>query len=77
MVIMIDAIAERYGMLPSRVLRQATTFDMFVCETAISYKNHQIDKAYGKTKEFNPDDYSQTDLLKILKESKGELDESN
>jgi hypothetical protein len=41
---MIDAMAERYGMLPTCILEQATTFDLFVYDTIVGYKNAQIEK---------------------------------
>ena len=44
----IDTIAERYGKLPSEVLAQGTTFDLFVMDAAASYKHYQQMKADGK-----------------------------
>lgn len=41
---MLDALGERYGKLPSEVLDQATTFDLWVFDVAISYKNHRAEK---------------------------------
>lgn len=69
MVMLIDTIAERYGMLPSEVITRATTFDVFIADTALGYRNLLQDRA------MNPDklpDYSQEDLLKILKKNRGE-----
>jgi len=37
---MLDALGERYGMLPSKVLEQANTLDLWVFDVAVSYKNH-------------------------------------
>ena len=72
MIILIDTMAERYGQLPSEVMRNATTFDVFVADTAIGYRNYLQDKAEGKTKAFNPKEYTQDELLQILKETRGE-----
>jgi hypothetical protein len=41
---MIDAMAERYGMLPTDIMDRATTFDLFVYDTIVGYKNAQIEK---------------------------------
>lgn len=71
MLMLIDTMAERYGMLPSQVMSQANTFDIFVCDTAIGYRNYLQEKANGKDTAYNPTDYSQDDLLQILKEAKG------
>ncbi len=53
-------------MLPSEVMAKATTFDIFVADTAIGYRNYLTDKANGKLTPFNPEDYTQEDLLNIL-----------
>lgn len=71
MVMLIDTMAERYGLLPSEIVERATTFDLFVCDTAIGYRNYLQDKANGKASVYNPQDYSQDDLLNILKETRG------
>lgn len=70
MVMLIDTIAERYGMLPSKVMSEATTFDIFVADAAIHYRNIQQERALGN-KEVDPAEYSEEDLLKILKEERG------
>jgi hypothetical protein len=67
---LIDTIAERYGMLPSKVMSEATTFDIFVADAAIHYRNIQQERALGN-KEVDPAEYSEEDLLKILKEERG------
>jgi hypothetical protein len=71
MIMLIDTLGERYGKLPSEVIRQATTFDIFVADTAIAYRNAQTDKAYGRN-QLDPSQYSEDDLIKVLKESRGE-----
>lgn len=71
MIMLIDTLGERYGKLPSEVIRQATTFDVFVADTAIAYRNAQMDKANGRN-QIDPSQYSEEDLLKVLKENRGE-----
>jgi hypothetical protein len=71
MVMLIDTLGERYGRLPSEVIRAATTFDVFVADTAIAYRNAQMDRANGNN-QLDPSKYSEEDLLKVLKESRGE-----
>lgn len=70
MVMLIDTLGERYGRLPSEVIRSATTFDIFVADTAIAYRNAQMDRANGNN-QIDPSKYSEEDLLKVLKESRG------
>lgn len=69
MIMLIDTIAERYGMLPSRVLREATTFDLFICDAAITYRNLIQERAQNNGN-VNVDtlnkQYSQEELKEIL-----------
>jgi len=66
MIILVDTMAERYGMLPSEVMQRANTFDVFVADTAIGYRNYLVDKANGKNTVYRPESYSQDELLNIL-----------
>jgi len=67
MIILIDTMAERYGMLPSQVMANANTFDVFVADTAIGYRNYLNDKANGKATMYKPESYQQDELLSILR----------
>jgi len=53
-VLTLDAIGERYGMLPSEVMQKATTFDLFIFDAAVTYRNMLQDKADGKHKNVVP-----------------------
>lgn len=44
---MIDAMAERYSMLPTDIMDRATTFDLFVYDTVVGYKNAKIKEEQG------------------------------
>ena len=48
MALTVDAMAERYGKLPTEVLRDASTVDLIVFDVALSYKNYQQRKANGQ-----------------------------
>lgn len=48
---MLDQMAERYGKLPSEVLTTATTFDLFVFDASVSYKNLLQRRANGEKDE--------------------------
>lgn len=67
MVLAIDAMSSRYGLLPGEVMARATTFDLFVYDTSVSYINYAQQKADGKAPE-----YKQDELLEILKRNKRE-----
>jgi len=42
--IMLDQMANRYGMLPSEVLAKGTTQDLFVYDAYVTYSNHEAEK---------------------------------
>jgi hypothetical protein len=48
LILTLDALGERYGMLPSEVISRSNTLDIYVMDAAISYRNHLQDKANGK-----------------------------
>lgn len=62
---MLDALGERYGMLPSELLDRANTFDLWVYDIAVSWINSQHDKANGK-----PPKYDESDLRKRMENVK-------
>lgn len=45
---MIDSLGQRYGMLPSRVLKEADSFDVYVMDAALSYEKYVHDKEMRK-----------------------------
>lgn len=65
----LDGIAKRYGMLPSRVLQDADTFDLFVIDTALSYEHYQNKKAMNKG-QVPPEMYTQEQLMDMLNQSR-------
>lgn len=44
LIMMIDSLGKRYGMMPSRVLAEATTMDLYVLEKALWYQNLDRDE---------------------------------
>lgn len=40
-------MAERYSMLPTDIMDRATTFDLFVYDTVVGYKNAKIKEEQG------------------------------
>jgi hypothetical protein len=59
-IIGIDIMAQRYGLLPSEVLSRATTFDSYICNSALRYQ--QIREAEANN---NFDHYTEDELLAI------------
>ncbi len=51
MVLTIDALGKRYGMLPSEIMTKGSTWDIFVMDVALSYEHHKNEehmKKYNK-----------------------------
>ena len=68
-MIMIGRMAKDYGMLPSMVEQQATTFDIMVSDILATYDNYQQQKANGKV---DPSIYgfSQNELKSMMEQTK-------
>lgn len=61
---MIDSLGQRYGMLPSRVLREADSFDVYIMDAALSYEKYMHDKEMRKHNKMPADiEIGQDDLL--------------
>jgi hypothetical protein len=63
---MLDAIGERYGMLPSQVLRHASTFDVTVMDIALSYQRHRENVSKGDYTET----YETPDLMTLMQRAR-------
>jgi len=65
-MITIGRMAERFGMLPSQVAQQATTYDLMISDVLATYDRYQASKSKGKgladPSTFN---FTQEELLKI------------
>jgi hypothetical protein len=61
-------MSERYGMLPSQVLEQATTLDLYIMDAALSYHNAQIKKQNGQVPEVSQDELQE--LLNLTRKKK-------
>jgi len=65
---MLDALGERYGMLPSQVLATANTVDIWVFDIAVSYREHVNAKEQGKAPKANQDQ-----LQKLMENARGKF----
>jgi hypothetical protein len=74
MILSIDSIAERYKMLPTQVLSEASTFDMYVFNTAQAWRAQQ--NAYAQAGVKRPVPHASQDELKaMMKRAKEIADE--
>ena len=67
-IMMVDAMAERYSVLPSDVLSKGNTLDLLIFDASNSYRKYQQDKASGKP--LKTEDFSQEELKSILEEAR-------
>jgi hypothetical protein len=65
----IDGLAKRYGKLPSEIMRDANTFDLYIIDAAMTFEQYHHKKAMNKGQE-PIDNYTTEDLLKIYNKGK-------
>lgn len=69
MIVTLDAMAKRYGYLPSDIMNRASTFDMVVMDAAISYENY-LEQQHRGSSSGAPLNVPEEELIKILEKSK-------
>jgi hypothetical protein len=69
MILTIDTLAERYGMLPSEAMARGSTFDLYVMDAAISYHNYQSKKNSNNGVDPAPE-LSTEEMLEIMKKTR-------
>jgi hypothetical protein len=70
MIMLVDTLSERYGILPSEVMLRATTFDVFVADTAIGYRNAVQERAMNGDKKPIPK-LSEKTMLEAMERVRG------
>jgi hypothetical protein len=70
MIMLIDTLSERYGILPSEVMTRANTFDVFVADTAIGYRNAVQERAMNGDKKPTPK-LSEKDMMAAMERVRG------
>jgi hypothetical protein len=69
LILTIDSLGKRYGMLPSEILERSNTFDLYIMDAALTFENYHHKKAMNDGNEPTPD-YSQSELLEMLNKNK-------
>lgn len=72
MMVTIDWVARRYGVLPSRLLNEGDSIDIFLANLGQAYENHlneKIENKSGQNLKSRPD-LSQEQMLKMIEEVK-------
>ena len=70
MILMVDKMATRYGLLPSEVMSRATTFDLATIRLSSQWEKKQHDKANGKISLNQPPELSQEQMLEMVRSVK-------
>ncbi len=67
---MIGRMAKEYGMLPSQIEREATTYDIMITDVLATYENYQQQTASGKV---DPSvyEFSQAELESMMEKANG------
>jgi hypothetical protein len=53
MILTLDFVAKRYGMLPSQLLREGTSLDIIIADAAQGYQNQQAAQAQNPSSTAN------------------------
>lgn len=68
MLLVIDGMAEKYGLLPSEVLERATTMDLAISYNATVLKMREQKKQRGES---ISDTYTESEILERWNKAKG------
>lgn len=72
MLLTIDTLAQRYKVLPSQCLEQASTFDLYVMNTATEWSSRQ--QAYAQSGSSLPTPHlSRDEMMSMLSRTRSEL----
>ena len=69
MILTIDSLGKRYGMLPSEVLSRSNTFDLYIMDAALSFENFHHKKSMNNGVDPLPE-YTPDELLAMLNKNK-------
>lgn len=67
MLLAVDSLADRYGKLPSEIIEQASTFDLYVLNAGIEWRNKQ--QAVAEAGSTLPTPHLSLDEMKQMMES--------
>lgn len=74
MILTLDFVAQRYGMLPSQLLREGSSLDFVIADAAQGYANKRQAEAQamarGQTLEPKIPKLSEAEMMKMLERAK-------
>lgn len=68
MILSLDNLAHRYGILPSEAMQRGSTFDLYVLDVSSRYVKYQQDLAKGRVQA--PQTLSQDQMAEMLLKAK-------
>ena len=71
LILTVDSLGKRYGMLPSEVLERSNTFDLYIMDAALSFEQFHHKKQMNNGIEPAPN-YTTDELLTMLNKNKGQ-----
>jgi hypothetical protein len=71
LILTIDGLGKRYGMLPSEVLERSNTFDLYIMDAAMTFESYHHKKSMNNGREPIPD-YTTDELQNIMDKVKGQ-----
>jgi hypothetical protein len=69
LILTIDGLGKRYGMLPSEVLDRSNTFDLYIMDMAMTFENFHHKKAMNNGRDPVPD-FTEDELMTLLNKNK-------
>ena len=69
LILTIDGLGKRYGMLPSEVLDRSNTFDLYIMDAAMTFENYYHKKSMNNGVDPLPE-YTPDELLAMFNKNK-------
>jgi hypothetical protein len=69
LILTIDGLGKRYGMLPSEVLDRSNTFDLYIMDAAMTFENYHHKKSMNNGRDPIPD-FTEDELITLLNKNK-------
>jgi hypothetical protein len=69
LILTIDSLGKRYGMLPSEILERSNTFDLYIMDASLTFENYHHKKAMNNGVAPAPD-YSTDELVAMFNQNK-------